>query len=139
MQLLKAAPLEAPVDAAHCSRRPASAVEVKAAIIAAQNTITVTARPPQMIALRMDDSMIAPFFMFDRLGTKLAFQDGFARCGNGFVRRHGCAASECIVYTMADHAFAPVRPCSARLSCRFSDAAGVFVPAGLFWARRNTG
>jgi len=48
MQALKAAPLVAPVDAAHFSRMPASAVEVRAANTAAQKTIFLMVYPPSL-------------------------------------------------------------------------------------------
>jgi len=51
MQLLKAAPLVAPVDAAQFSRLPASAVAVRAASIAAPKTIALKVRPPSVALL----------------------------------------------------------------------------------------
>jgi hypothetical protein len=51
MQLLKAAPLLAPVDAAQFSRLPASAVEVRAASTAAPKTIALMVHPPSFMLL----------------------------------------------------------------------------------------
>jgi hypothetical protein len=46
MQAVKAAPLVAPIDAAHLSRTPASAVEVSAASTAAQKANILMVCPP---------------------------------------------------------------------------------------------
>jgi hypothetical protein len=51
MQVLKAAPLVAPVDAAQVSRLPASAVEVRAASTATPKTTALMVHPPSIALL----------------------------------------------------------------------------------------